>query len=325
MKIIRDLGSIKVPLERSVVTIGMFDGVHVGHQKVIRDVIARAKKTGGKSVVVTFRSHPQKVTGRGGETPLITSPEHKVSLIENLGVDVCLLFDFNREFSLLSPQIFVRKVLVDKLGAAFVFVGFNFLFGHNRTGGVELLRTLGRESGYRVVTEKPVTRSGITVSSTVIRKLIGTGDLALASALLGREYSLYGTVVKGDRIGRHLGYPTANIDPHNEVIPPTGVYAVKAVCGGEFYDAVVNIGVRPTFRLSDDVRMSVEAHLLDFSHDIYGEHLEMFFIRKLREERRFPHKDDLVRQIRKDEAAARNILAKTRRVKYRAHKGKILY
>lgn len=325
MQIIRDLNLIREPLRASAATIGTFDGVHVGHQKVIGQVVARARKIGGKSVVLTFYTHPQKVIKGEAVTPLITSPAHKVSLIENLGVDICILLDFDRDFARMTGEEFVRKVLVGKLGIKQLFVGFNFTFGHHKSGNIALLQKLSKECGFALSIVKPVVKKHITVSSTVIRTLISTGDLALAEKLLGREYSLYGTVVKGDRRGRLLGYPTANIFPYNEVLPPTGVYAVKVVYRGQFYNGIVNIGVKPTFKNAEDVQMSIEVHLFDFAENLYGQNLEMFFIQKLREERRYPHKDELVRQIRHDELVAKKILSRAKGIKYRPHKGQILY
>ena len=300
---------MKHRIKGSVVTIGVFDGVHIGHRKIIKKVVDRTRTLGLKSVVVTFDPHPLKILRPGTAEPLsLVSLQHRIRLIRALDVDYLLILKFTRMFSLLSPSNFVKDVLINRLGAKEIYVGENFYFGRNASGGAHILKKISQGFGCRVYTLKPVKISNRIVSSSLIRKLILRGILAEASRLLARPVSILGTVVEGSKLARLLGYPTANVNPHHEIIPPTGVYAVKINLDGRWLKGILNIGVRPTFYSSRDREPTIEVHIFDFTSRIYGKDIEIFFIKKIRDERRFKNAKELIAQIRRDERTARSVL-----------------
>jgi len=294
----------------TVATIGIFDGVHIGHQKIINAVVRRAKKLSLKSVVVTFDPHPMKVLEPKNAPPLLISLKHRLRLLKQMGADKCAVIRFTRRFSLTSPEVFVKKVLVDRLGVKELYIGRNFCLGKGKTGDASFLRQMGQKYGFSVHLVDFVKKDGVIVSSTHIRQLLTEAKLDLAKRLLKRPVSVLGTVVKGAALATELGYPTANIDPHHEAIPPSGVYAVKVVLGEKEYDGVLNIGRRPTFAGAKALQAepTIEAHIFDFKGDIYGKDLEVYFVKKLRDEKKFPSKEKLVEQIMRDEKKARAIL-----------------
>lgn len=310
MRIIRGLKNIDRKFPRPVVTIGIFDGVHLGHQKVIKTIVRRAKETGGTSIIVTFDPHPWKTVGGHLPKPLICSLEHRMDLIRRLGADVYLLLDFNKEFSGISAEDFVKDVLAGTLKAECLIVGAGFRFGRDREGGFSLLKKLSGQYGFKVRRINPVKIDNVTVSSTAIRSLIRQGKIKAVNRLLGRNFSIYGRVKKGAGRGRTLGYPTANIEPRQEIVPGYGVYAVEVKLEEKLFPAVLNVGARPTFNLKKDVPPVVEAHIFDFCRNIYGKKLEVFFIQKIRSEKKFPSREALLARIRKDEVRAKAILSK---------------
>ncbi|MBC9006040.1 bifunctional riboflavin kinase/FAD synthetase [Micromonospora aurantiaca] len=284
---------------RSVVTIGVFDGVHRGHQATIGHAVARARELGVKSVVVTFDPHPAEVVRPGSHPAVLTEPARKAELIEALGVDVLCVVPFTVEFSRLPPEAFVHDVLVAYLHAALVVVGDNFRFGHRAAGDVPLLERLGRTFGFAVEGAPLVAEAGTVFSSTYIRSCVDAGDVGAAAAALGRPHRVEGVVVRGDQRGRELGYPTANLLTHRyAAVPADGVYAARLVRrDGEPLAAAVSIGTNPTFSGRE---RRVEAYALDFSGDLYGERLALDFVAHLREQRTYDAIEPLVAQIAED-------------------------
>ena len=297
-----------------VVALGIFDGVHIGHAKVLNEAIKRANAIKGTSVALTFSPHPLEVLSPKTAPPLLTSIGHRIKLIISLGVDLCCPVRFDKKLSNLTPDQFVRKILVDNLGAKEVVVGYDYAFGNGRKGNIATLKELGKRYGFKVREVKPVKVRGIIVSSSRIRTLIESGGLQTASSLLGRPVSILGTVVKGDLRARRLGYPTANIKPEHEVIPPPDIYAVMVKIGGVRKRGILYIGTRPTFPLAGRVPTKtgrsitpvVEVHILDYCKKIYGKVIEVLFIKRLRSEKKFKNQDDLIKQIKKDEKEARS-------------------
>ncbi|MFG2166584.1 bifunctional riboflavin kinase/FAD synthetase [Micromonospora chersina] len=284
---------------RSVVTIGVFDGVHKGHQATIGHAVARARELGVKSVVVTFDPHPAEVVRPGSHPAVLTEPARKAELIEGLGADVLCVVPFTPEFSRLPAEAFVHDILVEHLHAALVVVGDNFRFGHRAAGDVALLERLGRTFGFGVEGAPLVAEAGTVFSSTYIRSCVDAGDVAAAAAALGRPHRVEGVVVRGDQRGRELGYPTANLLTHRyAAVPADGVYAARLVRrGGEPLAAAVSIGTNPTFSGRE---RRVEAYALDFSGDLYGERLALDFVAHLREQRTYDAIEALVAQIAED-------------------------
>jgi riboflavin kinase/FMN adenylyltransferase len=290
------------------VAIGVFDGVHLGHQQIIRQTAADARHRGALAVVLTFDRHPSAILAPERTPPLIQSLSQKLNAIADLGADAAWLVRFDRAFSQQSGETFVRR-LASQLGPlASVWVGEDFAFGHQRSGNLALLQALGGALGFQVQGVPPVTLEGAAVSSTRIRDAIQAGDLELAGRLLGRAYTLAGQVVAGGGLGKTLGYPTANLDVSGLALPPTGVYAAWATVAGRRWPAVVNIGRRPTVvQCQGEIR--VEAHLLGGGADLYGEQTELAFARQLRPEVKFDSLAALREQIARDVALARQVLS----------------
>jgi len=307
MEVITDLADIEGRSHNAVVTLGNFDGLHMGHQELVKAVIARARERNGTSVAFTFHPHPLKVLAPESCPPLISTYEEKVALFEELGVDLLVILPFTQEFACMAAEEFARTILRDALDAREVHVGFNYRFGKNREGDVGRLREFGRSFGFDVVEIPEVSVDGEIVSSTKIRDLLRAGDVEHAAKLLGRSYAVTGTVVEGDKRGRTLGFPTANLDPKHEILPYPGVYAVRVFLETRQFDGIVNVGYRPTFDKHD---LCVEAHVFDFSEDVYGKEMTIFFIRKIRNEMRFGSVEELVGQLNRDVRTARNILTR---------------
>jgi riboflavin kinase/FMN adenylyltransferase len=286
---------------RSVVTIGVFDGVHRGHQAIIGHTVKRARDLGLHSVVVTFDPHPAEVVRPGSHPAVLTEPVRKAELIEQLGIDALSVVPFTPEFSRLSPEAFVHDVLVDALHAAVVVVGDNFRFGHRAAGDLTLLGRLGRTFGFTLDQAPLVADEGLVFSSTYIRSCVDAGDVTAAAAALGRPHRLGGVVVRGDQRGREIGFPTANLMCHRyAAIPADGVYAAWLVRGGKhggLLPAAVSVGTNPTFSGRE---RRVEAYVLDFEGDLYGERVSLDFVAHLREQRVYEGIEPLVAQIRDD-------------------------
>jgi riboflavin kinase/FMN adenylyltransferase len=260
--------------------------------------------------VFTFHPHPLKILAPDACPSLITTYEEKVSLLRASGIDLLLMVPFTRRFSEMPAAEFAKKILKEKLGAREIFVGFNFRFGKGREGTVERLRELGRELGFGVNEVQEVAVEGEVVSSTKIRNLIKAGNMEHAARLLGRPYAITGSVGLGDQRGRKLGFPTANVEPRQEIMPYPGVYAIRVLADGRLYDGVANAGFRPTFDKHD---FCLEAHLFDFLGDLYGKEITVFFISKIRDEKRFDSLEALVEQIQEDARTARAVLAASER------------
>lgn len=293
---------------RSVVTIGVFDGVHRGHQQIIGHTVRRAAERGLRSVVVTFDPHPSEVVRPGSHPAVLTEPARKAELMAEIGVDVLCVLPFTQEFSRLSAEAFVHDVLVEHLHAAHVVVGENFRFGHRAAGDVALLTRLGRTFGFAVEGAPLVSDNDTVFSSTYIRACVAAGDVAAAAAALGRPHRLEGVVVRGDRRGRQLGFPTANLltRPY-AAIPADGVFAAWLIRDkdGDRLPAAVSIGTNPSFAGQE---RRVEAYVIDFDEDLYGEHVALDFIARLREMRTYQTVDPLVAQIEQDVVETRKLL-----------------
>ena len=303
MLLIHEARELNPRQSRVCAGIGVFDGVHLGHQQVIRQTIADARRHEARAVVVTFDRHPNVVVAPSRVPPLIQSNAQKLRALEGLGVDVTWLIRFDEKFSRQTGEIFVRR-LHDELGHLLsVCVGSEFTFGHKRSGTVSLLQQLGAELHFDVHGLAAVALDGQVVSSTRIREAIGRGEFDAADQMLGRNFALDGRVVRGDQLGRKLGFPTANLDVTGRILPPDGVYAAHVETGTQSHRAVVNIGVRPTVGGSPVQR--VEAHVLDFEGDLYGQELEITFAQRLRDEKKFSSLDDLKHQIAFDITTAR--------------------
>ncbi|WP_184847016.1 bifunctional riboflavin kinase/FAD synthetase [Allocatelliglobosispora scoriae] len=291
---------------RSVVTIGVFDGVHRGHQQTIGYAVARAEELGVPSVLVTFDPHPSEVVRPGSHPAMLTSPTRKAELVEQFGIDALCVIPFTQDFSKLPAEAFVHDVLVEQLHASAVVVGENFRFGHKATGDVALLTKLGRSFGFAVEGAPLLTDDGTVFSSTYVRACVAAGDVEAAASALGRAHRLEGVVVRGDQRGREIGFPTANLFTGRfAAIPADGVYAGRLIRAGQALPAAISVGTNPTFAGTE---RRVEAYVLDFDGDLYGERLAIDFVAHLRGMLRFDGIDELITAITDDVARTRVIL-----------------
>ena len=311
MIIIEDINKITKPYKNAVITIGNFDGVHLGHQALFHNLIEKAIALNGTSIAMTFEPHPIRVLKKNNHPPLITLYEQKVELIEKAGLDVLICISFTQEFAAIPAKEFVEDILVKRIGIKAIAVGEDYTFGKNREGNIDLLKTLGNQCGFEVIVIDELHISNTypeRISSTKIRELVMAGKVAESQKLLGRYYQIRGKVEVGrDRGGKLLGFPTANINLYDELRPKIGVYAVIVECKGENFKGVANIGYSPTF---DDYIFTVEAHILDFKENIYGQKIRVNFIDRLRDEKKFSNISELSEQIKKDIIKARKILSK---------------
>jgi riboflavin kinase/FMN adenylyltransferase len=304
MRIFRTVAELEPVARKFCVALGFFDGVHLGHQQIIRQTIADARQHEALALVITFDRHPNAVVAPARVPALIYSLPQKLRQIELMGVDALLLLHFDKAFSQQTGEEFMRSLACGLGQIRSICVGASFTFGHKRSGNVDLLRKLGGELNFNVHGMAAVSLDGKTISSTRIREAIAAGQLDNASQMLGRAYSLNGAVVRGDGLGRQLGFPTANLDTTGLILPPLGVYAVRAELPEGSHRAVLNIGNRPTLK-NPKPNLQVEAHLLDFSGDLYGKNMEVVFVDRLREEKQFSSLDELRSQIAKDIVQAR--------------------
>ena len=295
-----ELATLRGPI---VIAAGVFDGVHLGHRAVITKALDFAKANGGTAVVLTFDPHPTSVLRPGNGAPLLTSTRHKLRIFAALGVDHTLVIHFNNDFAATPPAAFIEQ-LAAACDLRYFCVGHDWAFGKGRAGNLALLTTLGASLGFEACGIPSVTIDGQPVSSTAIRAAIQLGDLPAARRLLGREFSIFGTVIAGNKLGRTIGFPTANIRPENEQLPPNGVYAVTAALEETNVRGVANIGLRPTVEAAAKERL-LEVHLFDFDGDLYGQDIEVHFHRFIRPEQKFPSLDALKEQIAADAAIAR--------------------
>jgi riboflavin kinase/FMN adenylyltransferase len=304
MKVIQNARDLKSGSRKVCLAIGFFDGVHLGHQQIIRQAIADAHQHNAVALALTFDRHPDSVVAPGRVPPLIYSLPQKLRAIESLGVDQLLLVPFDKPFSEQSGEAFVRGLVRDLGSIQSICVGADFVFGHKRGGDVALLKKLGGEAGFSVHGLAAVSLDDRVVSSTRIREAIRTGDLDRASQMLGRPYAIAGQVREGDGLGRQLGFPTANLNVAGRVLPPNGVYAGLASVEKKSYCVALNIGFRPTV-VPTKPELRVEAHLLDFSGGLYGMELEVELGERLRDERKFDSPAELQAQIARDLAVVR--------------------
>ncbi|MBP7216636.1 MAG: bifunctional riboflavin kinase/FAD synthetase [Candidatus Omnitrophica bacterium] len=297
MNVIRGLRNIK-RFKNPVVAMGVFDGVHRAHQRILRAAVAKARAIGGISIVLTFDPHPQK-------EDRISSLEHRLQLMDQLGIQVAIVLQFNKQFAKISADDFIRDILVRRISVDYVYVGKNFRFGESACGDVRLLRRYAEVFHFKLKVFPVITLHERSVSSTYIRRLIVQGKLSRAQRLLGRPVSILGTVIHGTAWGRRLGFPTANLNPHHEVLPPAGIYAVLVKIEQKKYKGVCYIGRKPivgpaVLRYSQSSQLTIEVTILNFNENIYGKYIEVQFLKKIRNEQQFLSSALLIKQIKKD-------------------------
>ncbi|PJZ67390.1 riboflavin biosynthesis protein RibF [Leptospira wolffii] len=308
MKILRSLESLKTDLNTpTVVTLGNFDGIHLGHQALLERTKEISLEKGVPSCVVTYYPNPALVLGKDKDSGGITTQSDKETLIESYGIDWLIVIPFTLEFAQIEAEDFLKNVLIGGLGAKHILIGFNHCFGKGRRGDYELLKRYSSELGYELEKLDPVFLGNTKLSSSHVRSLLRSGKVEEAEECLGREFSVSGSVVEGHKRGRTIGFPTANVRPLPELIlPGIGVYAGRTEIDGKTYPSMINIGNNPTF--GDNI-VSLESHIFDFSGDIYGKTVRILFTSKIREEIKFSGVDALVSQLKKDEEVSRKILA----------------
>jgi riboflavin kinase/FMN adenylyltransferase len=313
LKFVAGSAAIVEPLVRPVLTVGNFDGIHVGHRAILDTVVSRARALAGTAVVYTFDPHPRRVLSPERAPRLLTTLEQRVELLAAAGVDVVVVEQFTPEFARTDAERFIREVIHARIRPIEVYVGYDFHFGRDREGSLRLLGELGPRLGFSVTIIPEVVVDDGDVNSTRIRELLSDAKVERATAMLGRPYSIRGRIGRGDARGRTLGFPTANVEPESEILPAPGVYTGRlrlldagAPGAGSSWPAVTNVGTRPTFR--DGGEVLAEAHLLGFSGDLYGRRVELSFVAHLRAEQRFPSVDALRRQIAADVEDARRRL-----------------
>lgn len=281
----------------TAIALGNFDGIHMGHQGLIKAMILKSKELGLKPSVLLFQNHT-KMTLEGKGPQLLTTLEQKYSVLEDLGVEIIYTMEFNEQIMKLTPEEFVRDILVNKINIKAVIIGTDYRFGHKASGDANLLKELGNKYAFQVTILDPVYIDGNKVSSTLIRELLSKGDLEAVKLLLGREYTLTGKVVGGKKIGKTMGYPTANIElVYNSVIPKNGVYSTKTIVDGKTYLSATSVGFNPTFK---EDSLKIETHILDFNGDLYGKVIRLVFVKYLRDELKFENIEELKKQIDKD-------------------------
>lgn len=276
-------------MEKIICALGVFDGVHLGHQKILEEVIKLASKEKAKSIVITFETHPKKIISPDSSPSLLTTTEEKIKLIKKFKIDKVIVINFTESFSKITPEDFIKRFLVEKFKINFVVVGKNYFFGRNKKGDINLLKNFASKYGFIVKAIGYIKLNGITISSSKIRKALENGDIESANKMLGRNYEIEGIVTKGENIGRTIGFPTANIKPFHEAIPGSGVYAVRIKVESKIYRGMCNIGFK-----------GIEAHIFDFKKNIYCRRIRIEFLKKIRNEKNFSNKDELLTQIKKD-------------------------
>jgi len=304
MQIIRDLATFRP--RSAVVALGNFDGVHLGHQAILKAALERARAINGSTFALTFDPLPAKVLSPAQAPRMLLTPDDKLELLRRSGIDGVILIEFTREFSKVTARAFALDYLIGRIGARAVVVGHSVSFGHKRQGTAAVMAELGRELGFEAIVVGPVQVAGMEVSSTKVREAIAAGDMRSAAAMLGRPHFVNGPVVHGRERGRTIGFPTANIQSRTECLPPDGVYATRLVLADGAHRSITNIGMRPTFA---EPERTIEAHVFDFDRDLYGQEVRLEWIERIRPERKFNSGQELAAQITSDLTRAREILA----------------
>jgi riboflavin kinase / FMN adenylyltransferase len=303
MEIIKGIENLERSFRIPVVTLGNFDGVHLGHQEIFKRVKEEASKIRGEGVVITFEPHPLKVLAPEKFLPLLTPFRKKMMLIEKSGIEIVLCIEFSLTFSEIFPSEFIKSILVEEVKVKKVIIGYNYHFGKGQRGDAQTLKEAGKVFDFEVEVVEPLKVSQTIVSSSKIRALIQRGEVEEASKLLGRDYPIIGKVVEGEKRGQTLGFPTANLEISDELYPKAGVYAVEVVWHQQRFNGLANIGSNPTFSTpigKREERFSLEAHILDFNQEIYGNEIEVHFKKRIRDEVRFGSPSLLIEQIKKD-------------------------
>ena len=309
MRIYQDLSEVS-PSKNTVLTLGTFDGVHLGHRKIIDEVVKKAALSEGRSFLITFYPHPRKIISRANNIELLSTPSEKAKMAESLGIENMLIVKFTKEFSQLSPDKFIEKYIVDGIGAKKVVIGYDHHFGKGRGGDINSLKKKGKDSGFKVTVIPAFDIDGITVSSTKIRSAISEGDINLANKYLGRFYSFSGKVVLGDKRGRELGFPTANLEVENtdKLLPAIGIYAVEIIVKEKKHFGLLSVGKRPTFHTSGEI--VPEVYIYDFDENIYDEFVTINIVERIRGEEKFSTADELIKQMNNDKKIGIEILNK---------------
>jgi riboflavin kinase/FMN adenylyltransferase len=319
MEVVQGVQKLTRSLRHPVVTIGNFDGVHLGHQQIIRLAVEKARARGGTAIAYTFRPHPQVALRPEAQLQLLSTYDEKLEILGQLGIDVVIEEPFSREFSNTPPEEFFSDVLLHRLSTEAIVVGYDFAFGAQRQGHLQFLENFCKSSGVELTVVQPQRIGDEVVSSSKIRQYLKSGDPSGAARLMGRYFSYRGAVLKGDARGRKIGFPTANLKLENKLALPLGVYATLSICEsafpGQVIPSVTNIGVRPTFQSQDGgaLPILIETHLLDVTGDLYGNTLEVRFVERLRDEMKFSGIDELKAQIQRDIEAARQLPALSKR------------
>lgn len=282
---------------KTSIALGNFDGIHVGHQKLIKTMVSKSKELGLKSSLLLFKSHTKTIIDNSN-TQMITNNDQKFNIAKELGVDIIYLIDFNERLMNLSAEEFVKNIIIDKMNGKLVVVGFDYKFGYKASGDSKYLSELGKRYDFDVIVLSPVYKDEKVISSSTIRELISSGKMVESSKILGRPYSMFGKVISGKNRGNKLGFPTANIEPTNSyIIPKSGVYMTNTIIGNKRYLSATNIGYNPTF---NENTLKIETHILDFNENIYGEILNIEFIEFIRDDIKFDNTDDLITQMKND-------------------------
>ena len=303
MKIFHGLENANI-MKPTVLTLGVFDGLHLGHQRIMERVVERAKHAGSHATAITFDPHPRAVLHPESAPPLLQTLDQRLANLEVLGIEQTIVVPFTKEFSQLPAEEFLADVIHERLHAREVYLGKGFAFGRGRAGNINLLRKMSSELGFVADEVEEVQVSGQRVSSSRIRELLLEGRVNLTRRMLGRPYGVEGLIIRGNRRGHTIGFPTANLKPHNRVIPKFGVYATATLIDGTWRRSITNIGVRPTFE--DTTEPSIESYIFDFDDDLYGDVLRVRFLHRIRDERKFSGIDELKAQIERDTDTARN-------------------
>ena len=309
MRIIKDLAEIKRDT-KSVITLGTFDGLHLGHQQIVEEVIRKSKLLGGRNYLLTFDPHPRKVIPGRNDIKLLSTLDEKISILEQLSLENLFVINFTSEFSKQSPEEFVEKYLVNGIGLNEIVIGYDHHFGKGRDGNFELLQRLGSKFNFHVTLVPEFSVDGETISSTKIRNALIAGDVVKTAKMLGRNYAFKGRIVRGDGRGKKLGFPTANIsvDDQDKLLPAKGIYVAECIVENEKHFGLLSLGSRPTFHKDGDV--IPEFYIFDFDRDIYDQVMQVNLVERIRDEEKFNSVDDLIIRMKKDEEVGKEILSK---------------